>query len=141
MIKYNYVAIYAILALGSLAGCNKPHAGPQRSTGQSLGSAAVPAGVDTEALIQDLTQNDFELVDGKTFEQTVPAETKSRGFEGLVAARDTTVKSPNEFVVGVGPDTVIWFQSHDESGKAIAEWNAHVQKRIALIERLAGKKQ
>jgi hypothetical protein len=141
MKKYNYITIYAILALGSLAGCNKPHASPQKSTGQSLGSAALPAGVDTEALIQSLKQNDFELVEGKTFEQIVPADTKSRGFEGLVAVRDTTAKSPNEFVVGVGPDTVIWFQSHDESGGAIADWNAHVQKRTALIERLAAKKQ
>jgi hypothetical protein len=141
MKKYNHIAIYAILALGSLAGCNKPHASPPKSTGQSLGSTVLAEGVNTEALIQALKQNDFELVEGKTFEQMVPSDTKSRGFKGLVAVRDTTAKSPNEFVVGVGPDTVIWFQSHDESGDAIADWEAHVQKRIALVERLAANKQ
>jgi hypothetical protein len=133
--------IVAILALGSLLGC-KPHAGPSTLTGQSMGSAGLPEGADTEALIQGLKQNDFAMIEGKNFQQILPADTTYRGYEGLVALRDTTAKTPNEFVVGVGPDTVMWFKSHDISGdEAIADWEAHVQKRIALVERLAANQK
>jgi hypothetical protein len=133
------VAIVAILALGGFFGC-KPHAGPSKSTGQSMGSAGLAAGVGTEALIQALQNNDFERIEGKTFDQIVAGDTQSRGNQGLVALRDTTAKPPNEFVVGVGPDTVTWFKSHDISrDDAIADWDAHVQKRIALVERLASE--
>jgi hypothetical protein len=141
MIQPTSVAIVAILALGSLIGC-KPHAGPSKSTGQSMGSAGLAAGVGTEALIQALQKNDFERIEGKTFDQIVPGDTQSRGYEGLVALRDTTAKPPNEFVVGVGPESLIWFKSHDISGEeAIADWEAHVRKRIALVERLAADKE
>ncbi|MFK7851784.1 MAG: hypothetical protein AB8D78_12485 [Akkermansiaceae bacterium] len=135
------VVIVAILALGSLFGC-KPHAGPSNSTGQSMGSAGLAEGADTEALIQALKQNDFEMIEGKNFQQILPSGTPYRGYEGLVALRDTTAKTPNEFVVGVGPDTVMWFKSHDISGDdAIADWEANVQNRIALVERLVANKQ
>jgi len=107
-----------------------------------MGSAGLAEGADTEALIQALQQNDFEMIEGKNFQQILPGDTQYRGYEGLVALRDTTAKTPNEFVVGVGPDTVIWFKSHDVSGDdVIADWEAHVQKRIALVERLAANKQ
>lgn len=140
MKKLSPFVTVAILALGSLSGC-KPHAGPSKSTAQSIGSAGLAEGADTEALIQALKQHDFEMVEGKTFEQIVPGNTPSRGYEGLIALRDTTAKAPNEFVVGVGPDTVIWFKSHKASGDdAMADWEAHVQKRIALVERLAANK-
>jgi len=135
------VVIVAILALGSLFGC-KPHAGPSTLTGQSMGSAGLAEGADTESLIQELKQNDFEMIEGKNFQQFLPGDTQHRGYDGLIALRDTTAKTPNELVVGVGPDTVMWFKSHDISGDdAIADWEAHVQKRIALIERLAANQQ
>ena len=106
-----------------------------------MGSAGLVEGADTDALIQALQQNDFEMIEGKSFQQILPGDMQHRGHERLVALRDTTARTPNEFVVGVGPDTVLWFKSHDVSGDAIADWEAHVQKRIALVERLAGSKQ
>ena len=107
-----------------------------------MGSVGLAEGADTEALIKALQQNDFEMIEGKNFQQILPGDTQYRGYEGLVALRDITAKTPNEFVVGVGPDTVMWFKSHDISGDdAIADWEAHVQKRIALVERLAANKQ
>ena len=107
-----------------------------------MGSAGLAEGADTEALIQALKQNDFEMIEGKNFQQILPADTQYRGYEGLVVLRDTTAKTPNEFVVGVGPDTVMWFKSHDISGDdAIADWEAHARKRIALIERLAANQK
>lgn len=107
-----------------------------------MGSAGLAKRADTEALIQAFKHHDFEMIDGKNFQQILPANTKYRGYEGLVALRDTTAKMPNELVVGVGPDTVVWFKSHVISGEeAIADWEAHVQKRIALVERLAANKQ
>lgn len=139
MKKLTPVVLVATLALGILNG-GKPHAGPARSTGQSLGSAGLSEGVDTEAIIQALQQNGFEKIEGKTFEQIAAGDSQSRGYEGVVALRDTTARTPNEFVVGVGPDTVNWFKSYDVSGDAIADWETHVQKRIALVERLAANK-
>lgn len=107
-----------------------------------MGSAGLADGADIEKLIQALQQNDFEMIERKTFDQIVPDDTQSRGYEGLVTLRDTTAKTPNEFLVGVGPDTVIWFKSHDVSGDdAIADWEAHVHKRIALVKRLAANEQ
>ena len=107
-----------------------------------MGSAGLAKGADTEALIQGLKQNDFAMIEGKNFQQILPADTTYRGYEGLVALRDTTAKTPNEFVVGVGPDTVMWFKSHDIFGdEAIADWEAHVRKRIALVERLAANQK
>jgi hypothetical protein len=141
MKKLTPVVIVAILALGSLLAC-KPHASSSKSTGRSMGSAGLAEGADTEAFIQALQKNDFEMIEGKNFQQILPGDTQYRGYEGLVALRDTTTKSPNEFVVGVGSGTVMWFKSHDISGDdAIADWEAHVQKRIALVERLAANKQ
>ena len=107
-----------------------------------MGSAGLAKGADTEALIQALEQNGFKLIEGKNFQQILPADTENRGYEGLVALRDTTAKPPNEFVVGVGPDTVMWFKSHDISGAdAFADWEAYVRKRIALLERLAANQK
>jgi hypothetical protein len=97
--------------------------------------------VAAEALIKALQKDDFEIIEGKNFQQILPVDTPYTGYEGLVALRDTTAKTPNEFVVGVGPDTVMWFKSHDITGnEAVAEWEAHVQKRIALVERLSANK-
>jgi hypothetical protein len=93
--------------------------------------------VTPEALIQSLQKNDFEKLEGKNFQQILPVDTPYRGYEGLVALRDTTAKTPNEFVVGVGPDTLMWFTSHDITGDdAIPEWEAHVKKRTDLVKRL-----
>ena len=140
MNKLTRVVIVAILALGSLLGC-KPHAGPAKSTGQSLGSADLAQGVDTEALIHALQQSGFEAIKGKTFGQIVPGDTPHRAYAGVVALRDATAKRPNEFVVGVGSGAVFWFESHDVSGDGIGDWEAHVKKRIHLVERLAANKQ
>jgi hypothetical protein len=97
--------------------------------------------VAAEVLVQALQKNDFEMIEGKNFQQILPVDTQYRGYEGLVALRDTTAKTPNELVVGVGPDTVMWFRSHNITGDdAVVEWEAHVQKRIALVERLAANK-
>ena len=95
----------------------------------------------TEALILALQKNGFETIEGKTFEQFVPDDTQSRDYSGVIALRDTTAKFPNEIILGVGSDAVFWFESHNVSGDAIADWEAHVQKRIALVERLAANKQ
>ncbi len=139
MKKPTTVAIVAILAFGSLLGCN-PHAGPAESKGSGLGSVEMT--VPSEELVQALQKNDFEMIAGKNFQQVLPVDTPYTGYEGLVALRDRSAKAPNQFVVGVGPDTVMWFKSHDITGdEAIAEWEAHVQKRIALVERLAANKQ
>jgi hypothetical protein len=138
--KLAHIAILAILVLGGISVC-KPHAGPPKSIGQSLGSAELAEGVGTGAFILALQQNGFETIEGKTFEQFVPDDTQSRAYSGVIALRDTIAKYPNEIVVGVGSDAVFWFESHNVSGDAIAEWEAHVQKRIALVERLAANKQ
>lgn len=140
MKKLTPVVLVATLALGILIG-GKPHGGSAKSTGQSLGSAGLSEGVDTKAIIKALQQNGFVKIEGKTFEQIVPVEMQSSGYEGLVALRDSTASTPNEFVVGVGPETVNWFKSQDISGDAIADWEAHVQKRIALVELLAANKE
>ena len=135
------ILIVATLGLGLFSGC-KPHGSPAKSTGRSLGSAGIAEGVTAEALIHALHRNDFETIQDKTFEQIVPSSLSSKAYTGLVALRDTTIKEPNELVVAVGPDTVIWFKSHDISGNdAIADWEAHVQKRIALVGRLAANQQ
>lgn len=106
--------------------------------GQSMGSAGLAEGADTEALVHALKLNDFEVIKGKSFQQILPSDTQYHGYEGLVALRDTTAKAPNEFIVGVGPDTVMWSSSHDITGDdGIVEWEAHVRKRIALVEELA----
>ena len=135
MKKVTPIIVVAILVLGSLLGC-KPYDVPAKSTGSRLGSTGMAEGVTTEALIQALQQNGFEVVEGETFEQIVPVDTPSRGdYAGLVALTDTTAKRPNEFVVGVGPEGVIWFESHDISGDdAIKDWEAHIEKRIHLVE-------
>ena len=131
------ILIVASLGLGLFSGC-KSHSSSAKSTGRSLGSAGIAEGVTAEALIQALHRNDFETIQDKTFEQIVPSSLSSNAYTGLVALRDTTIKEPNELVVAIGPDTVIWFKSHDISGNdAIADWEAHVQKRTALVERLA----
>ena len=107
-----------------------------------MGSAGLAEGADTEALIQALKQNEFEMIEGKNFQQILPIDTQYRGYEGLVALRDTTARMPNQFVVGVGSGPVMWFKSHDIAGDdAIADWETHVQKRIALVERLAANMQ
>jgi len=107
-----------------------------------LGSAGIAGGVTAEALVQALHRNDFETIQDKTFEQIVPTSLSSSAYTGLVALRDTSIKEPNELVVAIGPDTVIWFKSHEISGNdAIADWDAHVQKRIALVELLAANQQ
>ena len=130
-------AFVATLILGSLAGC-KPHAGPSKATGQSMGFLGLAEGANTEALIQALKINHFERIEGKNFQQVLPIDTPYRGYEGLVVLRDTTAKAPNEVLVGVGPDTVMWSSSHKITGDdGIAEWKAHVQKRIATVEQLS----
>lgn len=140
MKKLASIVLVATLTLGSLFGC-KPLAGPPKSAGASVGSVGLSDGVDAKAIIQALQQNQFERIEGKTFEQVLPRDTQSRGYEGLDAFRDTTAKKPNEFIVGVGPDTVTWFTSHDVAGDKLAGWESHLQKRIALIERLAAKSE
>jgi hypothetical protein len=135
------ILIVAILGLGLFSGC-KPHGSPAKSTGRSMGSAGIAEGVTAELLIQALHRNDFETIQDKTFEQIVPSSLSSSAYTGLVALRDTTIKEPNELVVAIGPDTVIWLKSHEISGNdAIADWEAHVQKRIALVEQLAANQQ
>jgi hypothetical protein len=138
MKKLTPTVIVAILTLVSLISC-KPNDVPAKSKGHSLGSAE--NAVTTEALIQVLQQNDFDLIEGKTFDEILPDDIPSDAYVGMVALRDTTAGTPNEFLVGVGPDIVIWFKSHNVSGNdAIADWEVHVQKRIALVERLAANK-
>lgn len=133
------VATVAILALAILL-LLKPHDRPGHSKGSSWGSEEIA--VAPEALIQTLQKNDFEIIEGTNFQQILPADTPYRGYEGLVALRDTTSTIPNEFVVGVGPDMVMWFRSQDITGDdAIVKWESHVQKRIALVERLSANKQ
>lgn len=103
-----------------------------------MGFLGLAEGANTEALIQALKINHFERIEGKNFQQVLPIDTPYRGYEGLVALRDTTAKAPNEFLVGVGPDTVMWSSSHKITGDdGIAEWKAHVQKRIATVEQLS----
>jgi hypothetical protein len=130
--------IAAVLTLGISIGC-KPSSVPAKSKGHSLGSAANEA--NTEALIQIFKRNGFEMIAGKTLDQILPADISSDAFVGMVALRDTTVKPPNEFVVGVGSDTVLWFESHDVSGDAIADWKAHLAKQTNLVKKLAASKQ
>lgn len=132
------VATVAILALASLPLFKAPDQ-PATSKGSSWGSGEIA--VAPEALIQALQINDFDMIEGKNFQQILPADTPYRGYEGLVALRDTTATTPNEFVVGVGPDMVMWFRSQDITGDdAIVKWETHVQKRLALVERLSANK-
>jgi hypothetical protein len=133
------VVMGAILAIAGLAGC-KPHGVPAKSSGSSLKSVNLAAGVTPEALIQAFQQNGFEAFDGSTFEQFVPSDAQSRAYIGVVALRDTNVKGPNEFVVGVGSEAVFWYESHDLSGNGIADWETHIKKRIDLVEKLAASK-
>lgn len=133
------IAMSAILALASLPSC-KPPDYPAKSQGSGLGSEDMRVAADV--LIEDLKKNDFEVINGKNFQQILPADTSSSGDEGLVALRDTTAAPPNEFIVGVGPDTLIWHQSHNITGKnAIAEWDRHVLERIDLVKRLANPRK
>lgn len=137
MKKLTPTVIVAILTLGSLIGC-KPNDVPAKSKGYSLGSAANAA--STEALIQSFQQNGFEIISGKTFDQILPADIPSGAYVGMVALRDMTAKPPNEFVVGVRSDTVLWFESHDVSDDAIADWKAHLKKQTDLVKQLAASK-
>jgi hypothetical protein len=131
------ILIVATLGLGLFCGC-KPQGSLAKSTGRSLGSAGIAEGVTAELLIQALHQNGFETIKDKTFEQIVPSSLSSNAYNGLVTLRDTSIKAPSELVLAISTDTVIWFKSHDISGEdAIADWEAKVQKRIALVERLA----
>ena len=138
MKKPTPTVIAAILTLGSLIGC-KPNDFPAKSKGHSLGSAANE--VSNEALVQSFQQNGFEMIAGKTFDQILPDDIPSSAYVGMVALRDATAKPPNEFVVGVGSDTVLWFESHDTSGDAIADWKAHLKKQTDLVKQLAASKQ
>jgi hypothetical protein len=95
--------------------------------------------VSPEALIQSFQQNGFEMIAGKTLDQILPDDVLSSAYVGMVALRDTTAKAPNQFVVGVGSDIVLWFESHDLSGDAIADWKAHLKKQTDLVKQLASK--
>lgn len=125
-----------ILALSSLYGC-KPHDVPAKSKGYSVSAVDLATGITSEALIQAFRRNGFQTTDGETFEQIIPGDTPSGAFLGIVALRDTTVQGPNEFVVGVGSDTVFWYESHNVIGDAVVDWEAHVKNRIKLVEALA----
>ena len=138
MKKLTQTIIVVILTLGILIGC-KPNAVPAKSKGHSLGSAENT--VSIEALIQSFQKNGFEIIAGKTFDQILPDDISSGAYVGMVALRDTTAKPPNEFVVGVGSDTVLWFQSHDVSDAAITDWKAHLKKKTDLVKQLAASKQ
>lgn len=128
-----------ILALSSLSGW-KPHDVPAKSTGYSVSAVDLATGVTPEALMQAFQRNGFQTINGETFEQIIPGDTPSDAYLGIVALRDTTVQGPNEFVVGVGSDTVFWYESHNVVGDAVVDWEAHVKNRIKLVEALAVNK-
>ena len=141
------LSIFAILALGSLSGCLKPRAVPAvpavpavltTDKGYKLSSHCI--GVSPSAFIQALKQNGFETIEGKTFEQFVPDKdlSRSRGFVGIVALRDTTVKEPNEFIVGVGSDTVtlLELKSYTVSNDHFKGYYDHINRRIDLVKKL-----
>ena len=132
------VVVVALLALGSLSGF-KPRsvpAVPATDKGYTLCSHHI--GVSPSTFIQALQQNGFEIIEGKTFEQVVPTDYQSRAYVGIRALRDTTVKGPNAFIVGLGSDTVTCYESHNVSGEErIKDWNTHIEKRIDLVKKLA----
>lgn len=131
------IVVVAILALGSLSGC-KPRAVPAvPTTDKGFTLCSHHIGVSPSTFIQALQENGFETIEGKTFEQVVPRDYQSRVYIGIVTLRDTTVKWPNTFIVGVGSDTVTWYESHNVSGDGIVDWEVHVKKRIDLVKKLA----
>lgn len=57
-----------------------------------MGSVGLADGAETKAFVQALELNDFEMLEGKNFQEVLPDDTQYRGYEGLVALRDTTAK-------------------------------------------------
>jgi hypothetical protein len=102
----------------------------------------LPAEVAPATLIQVLQQNDFETVDGKTFEQAISLDPASGGsYVGVVALRDTTIQAPNKLIVGVGSDAVYLYESYNLTGNDnILDWQTHIKKRTDLVKKLAADK-
>jgi hypothetical protein len=138
------ISIISLLALGAfVVWLLKPLHVPPHSKGSGLSSLNRPEGVTTEALIQSFKQNGFESVDGKSFDDILPDSISSRSNYGsTLVLRDTSIKTPNEFFIGIESETIVLFNSHDVTGEdAIADWQAHIETRSNLVQRLASRQE
>ncbi len=101
-----------------------------------------PEGVATETLIQSFKQNGFETVDGKMFEDMLRDGFHSRGnYADVIFLRDTTINTPFELFIGIGPDTITLARSpYDVTGAdAIADLRADFETRSNLVKELAAR--
>jgi hypothetical protein len=142
MKKTVIVSTVALLLIVGLAlWLIRPPADEGWSRGHTVGFVNLPAGVTGDTLIQSFQKNGFEQIEESTFDEIVPGDSHSRSYVGSIALRDTTTEESYEFVLGIGSDVVFWFESHDGSSDSVKTWEEHLEKRVALVERLAFNKK
>lgn len=103
-----------------------------------------PGGVATETLIRSFKQNGFETVAGETFDDMLRDGFYSRGsYADVMFLRDTTINTPYEFFIGIGPDTITLGRSpYDVTGAdPIADLRAQFETRSNLVKELAARQK
>ena len=139
-------SIISLLALGAFVVwlMKPPDQPPHETGGWNLSYLSRPEGVVIETLIQSFKQNGFETVDGKMFDDMLRDGFHSRGsYADVIFLRDTTINTPYEFFIGVGPETITLGRSpYDVTGAAaIADLRAEFETRSNLVKELAARQK
>lgn len=136
------ISIISLLALGAFVVwlMKAPDQPPHQTEGWEWSYWSRPEEVATETLIQSFKQNGFETVDGKMFDDMLRDGFHSRGsYADVIFLRDTTINTPYEFFIGIGPETITLGRSpYDVTGAAaIADLRAEFETRSNLVKELA----
>lgn len=146
MRKVILISIISLLALGAFVVwlMKPPDQPPHETGGWNLSSLSRPGGVATETLIRSFKQNGFETVAGETFDDMLRDGFYSRGsYADVMFLRDTTINTPYEFFIGIGPDTITLGRSpYDVTGAdPIADLRAQFETRSNLVKELAARQK
>ena len=138
-------SIISLLALGAFVVwlMEPPDQPPHETGGWNLSYLSRPEGVVIETLIQSFKQNGFETVDGKMFDDMLRDGFHSRGsYADVIFLRDTTINTPYEFFIGIGPETITLGRSpYDVTGAvAIADLRAEFETRSNLVKELCKRR-
>jgi len=140
------ISIISLLALGAFVVwlMKAPDQPPHQTGGWEWSYWIRPEGVATETLIQSFKQNGFETVDGKMFDDMLRDGFYSRGsYADVIFLRDTTINTPYELFIGIGPDTITLGRSpYDVTGAdTIADLRAEFETRSNLVKELAARQK
>ena len=136
--------IIILLALGAFVVwlMKPPVQPPHHTSGWRHSSVGRPEGATTESLIQTFKQNGFETVEGDRFHDMLRDGFYSRGdYTDVLFMRDTTINTPYELVIGIGPDTITIGRSPYEitGADGIAALQAQFETRSNLVKELAAR--